>query len=61
MVLHIVLYGILTVILIMLIVMSYRLPAILKHIPSNSDEKREEKIHTAQNFIYTGIVLVALA
>lgn len=61
MVLHIVLYGILAVILVMLIVMSYRLPSILKHILPNDDEKREEKINTAQNFIYAGIVLVVLA
>ena len=61
MVLHFVLYGILAVILVMLIVMSYRLPSILKHIPSNNDENREEKINTAQNFMYAGIVLVILA
>jgi uncharacterized membrane protein len=45
----------------MLIVMSYRLPAILKHDPANNNEKQEEKINTTQNFIYTGIVLVILA
>src|SRR5688572_8042372 len=61
MVLHIVLYGILAVILVMLIVMSYRLPAILKHNSSNNDEKQQEKINTTQNFIYAGIVLVILA
>lgn len=61
MVLHIVLYGILAVILVMLIIMSYRLPAILKHNSSNNDEKQQEKINTAQNSIYTGIVLVILA
>lgn len=45
----------------MLIVMSYRLPAILKQSPSIDDEKREEKINTALNFVYAGIVLVILA
>jgi uncharacterized membrane protein len=61
MVLHIVLYGILAVILVMLIIMSYRLPSILKHDSENNDEKHEEKINTTQNFIYAGIVLVVLA
>ena len=61
MVLHIVLYGILAVILVMLIIMSYRLPSILKYSPSINDGKREEKIHTAQNLLYAGIVLVILA
>ena len=61
MTLYLVLYGILLVILVMLIVMSYRLPAILKHNAANNTEKQEEKIHTTQNFIYTGIVLVILA
>ena len=61
MVLHIVLYGILAVILVMLIVMSYRLPSILKQSPSIKDDKREEKINTAQNLLYAGIVLVILA
>lgn len=61
MVLHIVLYGILAVILVMLIIMSYRLPGILKHNSSNNDEKQQEKINTTQNFIYAGIVLVILA
>jgi len=61
MVLHIVLYGILAVILVMLIVMSYRLPSILKHSPSINDEKRDEKINSAQNLLYAGIVLVILA
>src|SRR6185436_13509542 len=61
MALLIVLYGILAVILVMLIVMSYRLPSILKHTTAGDNEKTEEKIHTTQNFIYTGIVLVILA
>lgn len=61
MTLYVVLYGILAAILLMLIVMSYRLPAILKHDPANNNEKQEEKINTTQNFIYTGIVLVILA
>ena len=61
MVLYIVLYGILAAILVMLIIMSYRLPAILKNNSSNNDEKRQVKINTTQNFIYAGIVLVMLA
>ena len=61
MIMYLVLYGILSIILIMLIVMSYRLPAILKHNAGNNTEKHEEKINTIQNFIYTGIVLVILA
>ena len=61
MVLHIVLYGILALILVMLIVMSYRLPSILKHNAANNNEKHEERINTTQNFIYAGIVLVILA
>jgi len=61
MALHIVLYGILVVILVMLIIMSYRLPSILKYNSPNNDEKQEEKINTTQNFIYAGIILVILA
>jgi len=61
MVLHIVLYGILAVILIMMIVMSYRLPSILKHTSAGNNERNEEKINTARNFLYAGIVLVILA
>ena len=61
MVLPIVLYGILAVILVMLIIMSYRLPSILKLNSANNDARHEEKINTTQNFIYTGIVLVILA
>ncbi len=61
MVLHIVLYGILAVILVMLTIMSYRIPAIIKHTPSTDEEKQQEKINTTQNFIYAGIVLVILA
>jgi uncharacterized membrane protein len=61
MVLHIVLYGILAVILVMLIIMTYRLPAILKHNSSSNDEKQQERINTTQNFVYAGIVLVILA
>ncbi len=45
----------------MLIVTSYRLPSILKHNPSITDENGKEKINTAQSFIYAGIVLVILA
>jgi uncharacterized membrane protein len=45
----------------MLIVMSYRLPSILKQNEANNSEKHQEKINTTQNFIYTGIVLVILA
>jgi uncharacterized membrane protein len=61
MILYLVLYGILSIILVMLIIMSYRLPTVLRHNASNSTEQREEKINTTQNFIYTGIVLVILA
>jgi len=61
MALPIVLYGILAVILVMLIIMSYRLPSILKLNSANNDARHEEKINTTQNFIYTGIVLVILA
>src|SRR6185436_11172685 len=61
MALLIVLYGILAVILVMLIVMSYRLPSILKHTTAGDNEKTEERINTAQNFVYTGIILVILA
>ena len=61
MTLVIVLYGLLGGILVMLIVMSYRIPAVLKAISTTDDEKRDDKIHSAQNFIYTGIVLVILA
>ena len=57
---YLVLYGILSVILIMLIAVSYRLPAILKHDDTNS-KPGEEKLNTIQNFIYTGIILVILA
>src|SRR5262245_62749220 len=59
MALQIVLYGILAVILVMLVVMSHRLPSLTKQ--STADEQQEEKINTAQNFIYAGIVLVILA
>lgn len=56
-----VLYGLLGGILVMLIVMSYRIPAVLKALSSIDNDKRDDKIHNAQNFIYTGIVLVVLA
>ena len=61
MALPIVLYGILAVILVMLIIMSYRLPSILKLNTANNDDGHEAKINTTQNFIYAGIVLVILA
>ena len=61
MVLPIVLYGILAVILVMLIIMSYRLPSVLKHNSPNNNEKDEARLNTTQNFIYAGIVLVILA
>lgn len=61
MTLVIVLYGLLGGILVMLIVMSYRIPAVLKTISLADEDKSERKIHSAQNFIYTGIVLVILA
>ena len=61
MALYIVLYGILAVILVMLIIMSYRLPSILKQDSANNNGKHEEKINTTQNFIYAGIILVILA
>ena len=61
MTLHIVLYGLLAGILFMLIVMSYRLPSIFKSNEEASDEKQDEKISGAQNFIYAGIVLVIVA
>ena len=60
MALYIALYGILAGILFMLIVMSYRLPSVFKSNVS-SDEKQDEKISSAQNFIYAGIVLVIVA
>ena len=46
-------------ILTMLIVISHRLPSIIKFIQSDSEEN--ENLSTAQNFIYTGMILVIVA
>ena len=46
-------------ILTMLIVISHRLPSIIKFIQSDSEEN--ENLSAAQNFIYTGMILVIVA
>ncbi len=43
----------------MLVIISHRLPSIIKFIQSDSEEN--ENLSTAQNFIYTGIILVIIA
>lgn len=43
----------------MLVIISHRLPSIIKFIESDSEEN--ENLSTAQNFIYTGIILVIIA
>lgn len=52
------LYILIGGILLMLVVMSYRLPALLKKYTSANDERISEKINSAQNYIYASIILV---
>jgi len=54
----ILLYSLLAGILIMLIIFSYHMPSMIKKYSSADAEKQEQQCHTAQNFIYTGILLV---
>ena len=59
--LYALLYVLLACMLIMLVVLSYHLPALLKKFSSSGNEKTESKIQFSQNLIYTGIVLVVVA
>ena len=52
------LYILIGGILLMLVVMSYRLPALLKKYSATNDERTGEKINNAQNYIYVSIILV---
>ena len=55
------LYALFGCILLMLIILSYHLPALIKKYGKQDDEKLEAKLQSSQNFIYTGIVLVIVA
>ncbi len=55
------LYILLAGILLMLVVMSYHLPALLKKYSNGDNEKTLAKISSAQNYIYASIVLVIIA
>ena len=55
------LYALFGCILLMLIILSYHLPALIKKYGKKDDEKLEAKLQSSQNFIYTGIVLVIVA
>lgn len=55
------LYALLAGILLILVVMSYNLPAFIKKFGAADNEKLKEKCQQAQNFIYAGIVLVVVA
>ncbi len=54
------LYTLIGGILLMLVVMSYRLPALLKKYTSTNDERTSEKLSSAQNYIYVSIILVII-
>ena len=56
-----VLYLLLGGILLMLVVMSYHLPALLKKNSKTDSEKTTAKINSAQNYIYVSIILVIVA
>ncbi len=56
-----VLYLLLGGILLMLVVMSYHLPALLKKNSKTDNEKTTAKINSAQNYIYVSIILVIVA
>ncbi len=52
------LYLLIGGILLMLVIMSYRLPALMKKYIASNDERISEKISSAQNYIYVSILLV---
>ncbi len=52
------LYILIGGILLMLVLMSYRLPLLLKKYITSNDERTSEKINSAQNYIYASIILV---
>lgn len=54
----ILIYGLLAGVLLMLVIISQQLPAIIKR---QTDEASVERLNTAQNFIYTSIVLVIVS
>ena len=47
--------------LLMLVVMSYKLPALIKKYDATNDERVTEKINNTQNYIYVSIILVIVA
>jgi len=55
------LYLLIGGVLLMLVVMSYRLPALMKKYNETNDERTGEKISNAQNYIYVSIILVIVA
>lgn len=59
--LYVFLYILLALILLMLAVLSYHLPELLKKRDSEEDEVSKEKLQSSQNYIYAGIVLVIIA
>src|SRR5437868_1759350 len=55
------LYILLGGMLLMLVVMSYKLPALIKKYDATNDERVNEKINNTQNYIYVSIILVIVA
>src|SRR5437868_2192275 len=55
------LYILLGGMLLMLVVMSYKLPALIKKYDATNDERVTEKINNTQNYIYVSIILVIVA
>ncbi len=57
----VIIYCILGFIFLMLVLLTYRLPALINKNSSDNDAKKEEKISGAQNYIYASLVLVIVA
>ncbi|MGB4960650.1 MAG: hypothetical protein WBO36_14305, partial [Saprospiraceae bacterium] len=54
-------YGLLALVFLALVTLSYKLPVLLKMTEKDNDEATEEHLHSSQNFVYTGIVIIILA
>lgn len=57
---YVLLYGLLAIVFIMLVVMSYHIPKLFKS-AGEDDEAGITKMHNAQNYVYASIVLVIVA
>ena len=57
---YVLLYALLAIVFIMLVVMSYHIPALYKNAGAD-DESGKEKMHNAQNYVYASILLVIAA